>query len=140
MNIREMLNDCGAGTVRIGYVSNYPQYPLSDILIRFGLKSDPDCLEEVDQAKAIHVVTALLWKDLAYGTELMPKDRAISYAQEFVRGHAEANSRFYTNGRWHFYHERSGADWAPFTSATFDGGILIVSDRDAACFWAEQED
>ncbi len=101
-------------------------------------------LEPVDGLTATAVLEALLWKDMAYQYEIMPRDRARELAREFV-GTFPVGARFFVNARWDL---RGSApfSWSSCTSATFDGGVIaIASDKKggqwlAGCIWLEDED
>jgi hypothetical protein len=72
----------------------------------------------------------------------MPRDRAAQLAAEFIESQLP-DTRFFVNADWtaYFYDAKStGFSWANLTDATFDAGVVAISDRFASCVWAEDED
>ncbi|MHB2018293.1 MAG: hypothetical protein ACYCW6_15195 [Candidatus Xenobia bacterium] len=109
---------------------------LSRVLSRCGLEATAEQLRECDQSAAEAILGRLLWKDMAYGQPCMAEADAAALAHQLVERYSGAASRYLSNGEW----ERDGG-WTPFTSATFDGGILIEGpDHRYFCLWFEDED
>lgn len=140
MNPLELIYNRHVGFVRFACVSNYPNYDFKETLIRLGLFPKPDNLTEINKAQAEVSVAVLMWRDLAYNDESMHLDEANKIAREFVEFYATKDSKFYSNGDWHLYHQEESSQWSPMTDATFDGGVVIVSPSTAICFWVEDED
>ena len=104
---------------------------MAAICTRFGLLAPPDPLLRVDRAAAGAVLERLLWKDLAYAAEIMPRETAQRLAQGFLAAVPDG-ARFYTNGPWQ---QHDAVVFSPLTEATFDAGILALWDHTAACVW-----
>ncbi len=109
---------------------------MANALLRFGLKPDADALHIVKRIQAAKILAHLLWKDLAYGAEIMPFEEATALARMFIEGHSESGTKFYVNADW----SRSSFGWSGLTDATFDGGVIAVSASVASCVWVEDED
>ena len=110
----------------------------------FGLSSNADGLSEVSPEKARSILEAVLHQDLAYSSEVMPRERAQALATEFVASQPEG-VKYFSNGDWTIYFERTKAkvtqfSFTDFTQATFDAGILAVGAGFASCVWVEDED
>lgn len=108
----------------------------------FGLMESPECYEEIDAVEATKVIENVLHRDMAYETEIMPISLARELSGEFVAMFAGTDARFFTNGEWGRPREAPGVgpSWAPVTSATFDTGVLVVSDQTFGCVWCMDED
>ncbi|OCQ23795.1 hypothetical protein A7985_07600 [Pseudoalteromonas luteoviolacea] len=106
----------------------------------FGLAPIPGYLEECDFNYAVEVVKTILWKDLAYGVELVKESVAIKNATYLVEQFFDENTKIYTNGNWANYHTIGSRSCNPLTNATFDAGVLFVGQKHAACIWVEDED
>ena len=76
----------------------------------------------------------MLSTDLAYGSKIMPPDRAAGLWQQFLAAFEEQDIRFVTNGT------ADGSSWGPATSSTFDQGVLVIGPARVGCLWVEGED
>lgn len=112
-----------------------------DVLAGFGLKPTEEALTEYSAERASEILAALLWKDLAYGCEIMPLTRAQELADDFVHSHPHG-TRFFANADWAAYlRERPKAfTFWNLTPSTFDGGLLALGRDIASCVWVEDED
>ena len=109
---------------------------LSQVLGRFGLSPDAAALVEHDRAAALAILAELLWKDMAYESECMPRARAEAWAEQVFAEHAAEGSRFYSNGNW-----ARRESWNPLTTSTFDAGVIIAGPDGAYfCLWFQDED
>jgi hypothetical protein len=117
--------DCGRVTC-----GPSPATDLEGVAHAFGLSTEPGTYREIDRAAAEARMIDLLQYDLAYDTEIMPHANAVTLARAFLD--AVPGARFYSNGT------RQAS--MPATRATFDGGVIAVSERGSACFWVEDED
>jgi hypothetical protein len=113
---------------------------MQHLLKSMSLAPEPEGLKEIDTSTAEKIIEAILWKDLAYGAEIMPKEQASKYALWFVEQYSSQECKLYTNGDWVNYHQKSSNGWHPLTDATFDGGIIIVHPQYAICIWVQDED
>jgi hypothetical protein len=113
---------------------------LSNVLIRFGLKGDASALHVVKRIHAAKILAHLLWKDLAYHSEIMSFDKATELARMFVENHSESGAKFHVNADWSRYHQVRSFSWSGLTDATFDGGIIAITPTIASCVWVEDED
>lgn len=85
----------------------------------------------------------ILWKDLAYSSELISEGEAAKVSYDFIREYSNGKSIFFTNVDW----KESTASakerivsWTPFTDSTFDAGIIIKNENCIIVVWAEDED
>ena len=132
---RALIADRQCGEVRYAVLSG-ASGDLSQILGRCGLSPDASALVEHDRDAALAILVELLWKDMAYGCECMPRARAEAWAEQIIDGHATAGSRFYSNGN-----QARHQAWNPLTPSTFDAGVIIAG-QDGTCFclWFQDED
>lgn len=115
-----------------------------------GIEEQPVSIDEVrdkklfkeitDSASAVAILSQLLHKDMAYGSEIMPLEEARNLASGFI-SLFDATSNYYSNSTWH-QHESGGniRAWAPLTEATFDSGIIVVDNHKIGIAWFEDED
>ena len=100
--------------------------------------SEPS-LREVDQAEARRILTALLFRDLAYGswTEF-PMPRVVAVIEHLFQDFS-ARPRYFTNGDFtpHPFRLRS---WDPLTVHTFDTGLLLIDEQHIGILWATDDD
>ena len=139
MNIPELIHHRHAGCLRVVFVSHWSE-TVDEILPQLGLAAEPTCLRQVERGDAIATIETILWKDLAYSQELMPRATARLYAEDFIREFAEDGCVIYSNADWKGHHESFSSSWDPMTPATFDAGIVIVNFASAVCLWVEDED
>ncbi len=139
MNIAKIIAKRNCGQVRLNYCTNY-DYSLDELLTGFDLKANQAALTEINAKEAVDIITALLWKGLAYNSEIMPLAEAQGYANELVESFAQIGNRFFTNAEWQKYHEASAFSYHSFTDATIDGGIMVTNANSAMVFWVEDED
>jgi hypothetical protein len=90
----------------------------------------------VKRIQAAKILAHLLWKDLAYGSENMPFAKATDLARMFVEDHGGSGAKFYVNADW----SRTSVSYSGLTDATFDGGVIAISQNFASCVWVEDED
>jgi hypothetical protein len=98
-----------------------------------GLRPIGSAWAELTAAEAPAALASLLWKDLAYGSELMPHAEATRLATAFLALFA-APRRYLTNFPTvaAALTERLTArvvshSWVPVTEATFDAVVLVVA-------------
>lgn len=139
MNIAEIIEKRGCGELRINFSPKW-NYPINSILSGFGLFPNEENLIEVTIEIACEIVEAILWRDLSYSGEIMPRGEAKRYSEYLVCSMAPPECTFYTNAEWHKYHGESSFGFNPFTSSTFDGGILCVGKNSAMSIWVKDED
>lgn len=143
MWFRDIPVERDAGSVRCATTKVWGEPAIGPILSTFGLAAEPGSLQEVPGDKALQVLTAILHQDLAYSCEAMPLARAKELAQNFLSSQ-ESGARFFINADWSQYfapkQRPSSFAWNGFTKATFDGGVLAISQSFASCVWVEDED
>jgi hypothetical protein len=140
MYITNIFEKRDAGKIRIGFCR---VGPIDSVLSTFGLSNEyGETILEVDRPTALVILTGLLLKDMAYGIQLMAPNEANSIADDFFSYFPEDGSRYYTNGRWdnYFVGMSSGYSFVPMTEQTFDGGVIVISEKIAGCIWFEDED
>lgn len=137
--ISDIIEKRNCGDLKLAVSINW-DYSLSEILSSFGLSSDESGLKEVSKGTAAEIIKALLYKSLAYDMEIMPEADAAEYAENLIALMAPDDAIFYTNADWHLYHQENSSEYAPFTEATFDGGIIALGEYSVMCFWVEEDD
>lgn len=111
---------------------------LATLAAEFLLATDSGTYREIDQQEAAKLLTLILHCDLAYSAEIMPESDAVLLAQRFLNCVADDEAKYFTNGT---FHDRTGgARWNPATDATFDTGVLVLSNKASGCLWVEDED
>ncbi len=139
MNITEIIEKRDCGELRINFSTNFND-PINSLLSGFGLAPNEEKLTEVTIEIACEIVEAILWRDLAYSSEIMSREEAKRYSEYLIYSMAPPESTFYTNAVWHNYHGASSFGYSGFTSATFDGGIICVGKNSAMSIWVKDED
>jgi non-ribosomal peptide synthetase component E (peptide arylation enzyme) len=123
------------GEIRYAVISDHSA-DLSRALARFGLMPDASLLVEHDETKAFGILVELLWKDMAYGVECMPKPQAEEFAKAIFAEHACAESKFFSNGGG-----PGRESWNSLTESTFDAGLVVTGkDHTYFCIWFQDED
>ena len=107
----------------------------------FGLSGDASTYHAISAEEARAVLVAVIHRDMAYSSEIVPHEIAVQLAREFVAELPPA-SRFYTNGAYGLPHPTVGVgpSWQPATDATFDTGVLAIGVPLSACVWFKDED
>lgn len=116
----------------------------ADALVRaIGFRALGPKWRELTREAAGEALRAVLHVDQAYSRETMSAATATALAQEFLAWFAGA-AWFYTNGAFPPREARSGSGWMgswdPVTAATFDTGVVAVSEHTAGLVWVEDED
>jgi hypothetical protein len=124
-----------AGEIRYAVVSEVTG-SLSRVLAKVGLTPDESLLVEHDKQTALAILEELLWKDMAYEDECMPRSLAETFAKQVMEEHAHPESRYFSNGNW-----AQRESWNPLTESTFDAGLLITGkEGHYFCIWFQDED
>ncbi len=139
MNIAEIIERRDCGLFRIGFTQQF-NYPINSTLSDFGLYTEQEKLIEVSAEIAVQIVETILWRDLAYTSEIMPRENARQYAEYLIYQMAPAEPTFYSNAEWHRYRQSGSFSWNSFTHSTFDAGILCIGRDSSMCIWVEDED
>jgi hypothetical protein len=114
---------------------------LNAALEAFQLPPKPEALIEVSVKRAQEILALLLWKDLAYGGEIMPQKTAQKLAQDFVSTGETHEALFFSNADWPAHLRRpTSYPFTGLTNATFDGGVIALGKTVASCVWIEDED
>lgn len=110
---------------------------LSRLLGKFGLTPDESLLVEHDRDTALQILITLLWKDMAYESECIPRGEAESMAQQILAEHESPGCRYFSNGNL-----AKGKSWNPLTESTFDSGLIITNSASLNhfCIWFQDED
>lgn len=130
-----------AGFVRVNLVSHSNE-PLTATLRRLGLGIDETAdrsLREIRRSEAKNTLVSVLTTDMAYSTEVMPRNEAAALVDRFLDMFPGEETRFLTNVA---QLEDSGhsSSWSSMTISTFDGGVVCISTSIAGCIWVEDED
>ncbi|OQX18127.1 MAG: hypothetical protein BWK76_08370 [Desulfobulbaceae bacterium A2] len=110
---------------------------LSRVLSEFGLLPDKSLLVEHDRDSSHAILTTLLWKDMAYEDECMPRHQAESLAQQILDEHALPGAKYFSN-----CNVAKEKNWNPLTESTFDAGLVIINEVSHIhfCIWFQDED
>ncbi|MBW4626543.1 MAG: hypothetical protein KME49_13840 [Brasilonema octagenarum HA4186-MV1] len=94
--------------------------------------------KEVNQEDAQKILSFIMTKDLAYSVQLMSLEEAENIIVKLFEFFPE-HCKFFTNAS--FRNNYSGiSGWDSITKATFDTGIIVVSDRRIGILWVQDED
>jgi hypothetical protein len=141
--IEEILAERSCGRVHCGTTD---ADSLEGAAAALGLTAEEGIYREIARDVAQDLVVELLHRDLAYGLQIMPLDRALDLADRFLVEVTRDSCRFFTNMTAPMEpaptssRVRVGPSWNPATTATFDMGVLVVAPSGGACFWVEDED
>lgn len=110
---------------------------ISCLLDKFVLTTDESLLIEHDRDTALEILISLLWKDMAYGHECMPRHEAVLLAEEIFSEYEQTGCRYFSNANL-----AQGESWNPLTESTFDSGLIIInpSSNIHLCIWFQDED
>lgn len=113
------------------------------LVARHGLKGIGQDWVEVPYADAVAHLTAVLHRDMAYYSEIMPRGRAGELAERFLG--LFAGGRFFTNSEdGPRQQPPPSLPWSwgssPLTDATFDTGVVAVAAGRTGQLWVEDED
>ena len=98
--------------------------------------SSVEDLAPVDAGTATRLLRNVIRYDLAYHEECTDEATALAFAERIV-GTLSEPARWWTNGTLGL--GRTGS-WNPFTEATFDTGVIGVSDDSVLVVWFPDED
>ncbi|MEG0192273.1 hypothetical protein [Stenotrophomonas sp. YIM B13575] len=140
MDIAERIKQERGQDTIAGILPGAASATVTDVASSFGLLDSPECYEEIDAVEAAKVIENVLYRDMAYNTQIMPFSLDRELSGEFVAAFAGSDARFFTNGEWGRSMGALGVGWTPVTSATFDTGVLVVSDQAVGCVWCMDED
>ena len=115
---------------------------LDSVLSDVGFRPLSGAWREVSRPDAVSVVQNILHRDLAYRAEIMPAWLAAELANRFCELFPES-TRYFTNGTWETGpsgQPDQARTWSPLTEATFDAGVIAVTDGFVGVAWAEDED
>jgi hypothetical protein len=123
------------GEVRYAVVSESTN-DLSRVLGKFGLTPDASLLVEHDRETAFAILRELLWKDMAYEGECMPRSQAEEVANQLLLQYSIPESKYFSNGDW-----SKRESWNPLTESTFDAGLIVTGSAGTYfCIWFQDED
>lgn len=123
------------GEIRDAVVSESTN-DLSRVLGKFGLAQDASLLVEHDRDSAFAILRELLWKDMAYECECMPRSQAEEVANQLLLQYSTPESKYFSNGDW-----SKRQSWNPLTESTFDAGLIVTgNDGMYFCIWFQDED
>lgn len=136
----QLERERGCGSVHLDIVAR--QNGCSDALAmeavakRAGFLNAPR--DEIDRSTAVHIAVEMLSRDLAHGTECIPRQIAHQHVECLLSAFG-ADARFFTNARFEGRDSRMSS-WNPLTNATFDSGFFAVDARSVGLIWVEDED
>jgi hypothetical protein len=115
---------------------------VTELLPLFGFQSHEQALLRVSETMALQITRSVLHKDMAYGTVIMPLQRADELARRFLAEFHNPPTDFFSNGSFTQNDDGSVAlnSWNPITQATFNTGIIVVEAGLVGCLWVEDED
>jgi hypothetical protein len=115
---------------------------IDEYVATFGFKGLDDGWVEIRQQDARQIATAVLYEDLASHTEVMNEQQASELAHRFISLFG-TGTEYYTNGNLVLPSaDKNGVPggWNPITSATFDSGVICVSEDRIGILWVQDED
>lgn len=132
---RSIMEARECGEIRYAVVSEITG-DMSRVLGKLGLTPDASLLVQHDRASAFAILQDLLWKDMAYQDECMPKHQAETIANELLQQYSVPQSNYFSNGDW-----AKRESWNPLTESTFDAGLIITGNNGTYfCIWFQDED
>ena len=148
MNIRQFREDFDRGSFKLTVINGVLHCDLAEVMRRVGLIPKPEHVRQVDEETAVAILERWLWKDAAYEGERMPREKAASYAREFVSNHLAKRDRadgalVYANVDEEPFNNDGTVTFRPcLEDSNMDGGLLIFHERGdyAACLWFADED
>lgn len=120
------------GVIRCGYLPDAAD--LQGVASFFSLSQDSSNYRQIAKSEALKILTRVLHRDMAYESEIMPIQSAAELSTLFLKNFEEKSATFFTNI------DNSTGAWNPVTQATFDAGIIAISQTESACLWIEDED
>lgn len=121
---------------------------LLDILGQIRNLSEPannilSCLQVIDRDLAQRLITQFLFKDMAYGIEIMDEKSASGLASDFVSLFSET-AKFFSNDSEDFIKfqqkQLSTYNAVAITNATFSAGVFAIDDIFSGFILVEDED
>lgn len=97
-----------------------------------------DRWQEISPAAANKILVFILTKDLAYSSKIMSGEAAEKIASK-IFNLFQNNSKFFTNAIFVNNYSALSA-WDSLTEATFDTGVIFVSDTLIGILWVKDED
>ncbi len=141
--IRELLKLRDCGILKIAIVSTYEE-TLSENLKKIGLVDNAELLAIISLDMAREVIARILWKDLSYSCEIMPKNKAYEFADNILNEYYTGQCTIFSNSTWEECETENLnprlMGYNPMTNATFDSGIIIKHPNYCFCIWVEDED
>ena len=132
---RSIIDARKYGEIRHSVVSECTD-DMSRVLGKIGLKPDASLLIEHSRESAFAILRELLWKDMAYEGECMPKTQAEEIALSLLEQYSVPESKYFSNGDW-----SKRESWNPLTESTFDAGLIITgANGQYFCIWFQDED
>jgi hypothetical protein len=110
---------------------------LASTLADFGFAHPEEKLFPLSRMDAAQLLIHLIARDQAYGAPTDALDLAELCARDFLSLFPE-ESQFLTNSPDPIGAESRG--WRPLTDATFDAGVVVVSEHRVGALWFEDED
>ena len=130
--IQKSRGNCIAGTK----VSNIKK--VETIAKLFGLTDESNIYKNIERSEAIELLKVVLHKDMAYGAKIMSAEKAKNLTNEFIAEFSDSAS-YFTNGDFG-KNKSNGISWTPATNATFDTGLIVISNGIVGCIWFADED
>ena len=97
-----------------------------------------DRWKEIDQVAAKKILVFILTKDLAYSAKIMPIEQAEKISTK-IFNLFKNNCKFFTNALFVNNYSALSA-WDSLTQATFDTGVIFISDTQMGILWVKDED
>lgn len=115
---------------------------LDEFVASFGFTGLGDAWIEINIQAGKALVREILYKDLAYGSAMMPENEAAMLTERFF-ALFDASVRCFTNGNLVVRDANPTevpGSWDPITEATFDAGVVCLSSSRIGILWVEDED
>lgn len=111
---------------------------IDTLVTQMGCTGIGDRWKEIGKKAAEKIIIRVLTKDLAYSSKIGSSTKAAEVLAEILN-FFPGDRQFFTNALFSDdYSEISS--WDSITQATFDTGVVIVSDRKIGILWVKDED
>ncbi|ARV61590.1 hypothetical protein BZZ01_25855 [Nostocales cyanobacterium HT-58-2] len=111
---------------------------INSFVTQLGYSSLGDRWKEIKREEAQQILVFILTKDLAYSTKLMTLEEAKEIDAKLF-SFFQSDCKFFTNAVFVSNYSAMSA-WDSLTKATFDTGVVILSDRLIGIVWVQDED
>lgn len=98
-NVIERIVEARATGEVIAQTRNSAPASVESCAAMFGLREDASIYRRISADEAQAVLAAVIHEDMAYGIEIVARERAEQLAAQFIAQVSPQTTRFYTNGK-----------------------------------------